>query len=518
MKSLLCVLFSLFIATSAFCDTFVSGEVRGEWNPEGNPYIAVDNLLLAADDTLIINAGVVVKFRAGRTFAISGHFECLGEVGDSVYFTQDSAAVEDRWYGMSFYGTNEADTSIVRYAVIENAGSYNGAVHLQTPYLIFEHNTVRNSFGHGIKVQDETIEIRYCAITNNTGESCGGGIKTVRSDVTFRRCLIADNSAQDGGGICSFIGSVTFDTCTFARNSGSIWAGAIFADSVNVTLTNCLFDSNYASDGGAGWIVDDSRARIDRCVFKENIAIHFDGQPGSHGALLMTSPGPQHVTNCLFIGNRGIYGSAMNVLGHTWIFNCAFVGNSSLPAIYGDVDTLRHCSFDHRYLRNNATGPAGFGTMSTVNVNGDSVDVFGNLYALPDFIPSGPYGEYSLYQFSDLVNAGDPTSTPDPDGTISDIGPYPFFHLQTISDLTVERIDDLNHIRLRWSQVPDAIEYWVFRANSGVFDLNEAEFLGATPSEEFVDLDVLGAPDSKRTYAVMATQVSSDVALPLLHR
>ncbi|MBL0062458.1 MAG: hypothetical protein IPP40_13485 [bacterium] len=165
-----------------------------------------------------------------------------------------------------------------------------------------------------------------------------------------------------------------------------------------------------------------------------------------------------------------------------------------------------------------ANGPAGFGTMSAVNVNGDSVDVFGNLYAIPDFDPSGLYGEYSLYQFSDLVNAGDPNGMPDPDGTIPDIGPYPFFHLQTIADLTIERFDDLNHLRLRWSSVPDAIEYWVFRVNDGVFNLNEAEFLGATPSEEFVDLDVLGMPYSKRTYAVMASQVSSEIALPFLHR
>ncbi|MBL0062457.1 MAG: right-handed parallel beta-helix repeat-containing protein [bacterium] len=314
MKSLLFVLFSLVIAASSFGDTLVSGEVQGEWTIEGSPYIAVGNLVLTADDTLIINAGVIVKFQAARAFSISGRFECLGEVGDSVYFTQETADPEDRWLGLNFYGTNDADTSIVRYAVIENAGSYNGALQVQTPHLIFEHNTIRNCLGRGIKVRDQTIEIRDCAILNNSGGSCGGGIVTQQSDVTFRRCLIADNSAQDGGGSCSFNGSITFDSCTFSRNSGSIWAGAIFADSVNVTLTNCLFDSNYASDGGVGWIVDDSRARIDRCVFKENVAIHSDGHLGSHGALYMTSPGPQHVTNCLFIGNRGIYGNAMNVL------------------------------------------------------------------------------------------------------------------------------------------------------------------------------------------------------------
>ncbi|MBL0062513.1 MAG: hypothetical protein IPP40_13765 [bacterium] len=64
MKSLLFVLFSLFIATSSFGDTLVSGEVQGEWTIEGSPYIAVGNPVLAADDTLIINAGVIVKFQS----------------------------------------------------------------------------------------------------------------------------------------------------------------------------------------------------------------------------------------------------------------------------------------------------------------------------------------------------------------------------------------------------------------------------------------------------------------------
>ncbi|MBL0062510.1 MAG: hypothetical protein IPP40_13750 [bacterium] len=165
-----------------------------------------------------------------------------------------------------------------------------------------------------------------------------------------------------------------------------------------------------------------------------------------------------------------------------------------------------------------ANGPQGFGTMTTVNVNGDPVDVFGNLYAIPDFDPSGLYGEYSLYQFSDLVNAGDPNGTPILTEPFLISAPIRSFICRRFLDLTIERIDDLNHMRLRWSSVPDAIEYWVFRVNDGVFNLNEAVFLGATPSEEFVDTDALATPYSKRTYAVMASQVSSDVALPFLRR
>ena len=514
MKPLLFVLFSLFIATSAFCETFVSGEVRGEWTRGGNPYIAVGDLFLTSNDTLVIRAGVIVKFESGREFTLSGHFECLGEAGDSVYFTQDTTDFDDRWLGLSFHGTNPADTSIVRYSVIENAGTYSGALSVHTSYLLFEHNTVRNCLGIGVRIENQTAELRDCSIINNSGEGCGGGILTHRSDVTFRRCLIADNSAMDGGGICSFVGSVTFDACTLSRNSGSIWAGAIFADSVNVTLTNCLFDSNYATDGGAGWIANDCRARIDRCVFKENFAIRSDGQLGSHGALLMYSPGPQHVTNCLFIGNRGNNGSAMNVMGNTWIFNCAFVGNSSFPAIYGDVDTLRHCSFDSRQLRNNATGPQGFGRLSAVNVNGDSVDVFGNLYALADFDSTGPYGEYSLARTSHWINAGDANGPPDEDGTLPDIGPFPFYIVGQVTDLTIERIAESNSLRLHWSPIETATEYWVFRTNGGEFRIDEAFLVGVTPSDEFVDLDAVIDPIAQRTYVVISVRVPPEIVLP----
>ncbi|MBL0062512.1 MAG: right-handed parallel beta-helix repeat-containing protein [bacterium] len=149
-----------------------------------------------------------------RAHSISGRFECLGEVGDRCISRKKLRTL--RTGGLvNFYGTNEADTSIVRYGVIENAGSYNGALQVQTPHLIFEHNTIRNCLGRGIKVLGETIEIRDCSILNNSGEGCGGGIVTQQSDVTFRRCLIADNSAQDGGGSCSFNGSITFDPAHF---------------------------------------------------------------------------------------------------------------------------------------------------------------------------------------------------------------------------------------------------------------------------------------------------------------
>ena len=152
--------------------------------------------------------------------------------------------------------------------------------------------------------------------------------------------------------------------------------------------------------------------------------------------------------------------------------------------------------------------------MSAVNVNGDSVDVFGNLYALADFDSTGPHGEYSLARTSHWINAGDANGPPDEDGTLPDIGPFPFYIVGQVTDLTIERIAESNSIRLHWSPIETATEYWVFQTNGGVFRMDEAFLVGVTPSDEFVDLDAVIDPSAQRTYVVISVRVPPEIVLP----
>lgn len=511
MKSNAWILFVLLFVTNALSETFVQGNVSGEWTIEGSPYIATGSLFLAVDDTLIIDPGVRVQFVGDVWFNITGHFECIGEPGNPVLFTQDTTLVIDSWRGLRFINTS-GDTSVMRHAIIENASNYGGALSVLEQPVDFSYITIRDCDGVGLKLERAVAEFTDFILDNNGHQSaCGGGVHIYESEISFRRSLFVGNSGMDGGGICAFESVLTLDSCIIRGNRATIWAGGIFADSTRVTMTHCVVDSNKATNGGGGWFVGYSAVRIDRSIVKYNRAVHTDGRTGPNGGFLMTAPGPQHITNCLFIGNSGTYGGALRTIGNTWIFNSAFLNNIG-SAIDGDVDTLRHCAFGTRSFRSDAVGPPGFGILTTVNANGDSTDVFGNLYALPNFDPLGPHGEFSLHHTSPWINAGDPNLGYDADSTLLDIGPHAFYQLDRVEDVTLEFVPATNNLRLRWNGIAEAAEYWIFRVNGSQFIWSAAEFIGSTPADEFVLLDVLTTPVDQSTFAVIASQVSAAAA------
>jgi hypothetical protein len=68
--------------------------------------------------------------------------------------------------------------------------------------------------------------------------------------------------------------------------------------------------------------------------------------------------------------------------------------------------------------------PTGLGDITTTNANGDPCDQYYNIFLDPSYVDA-EYGFYQLLEGSPCVDAGDPTSPYDPDGTIADIGAYP---------------------------------------------------------------------------------------------
>ena len=524
MKKLLLTLLPLLFVTSVFADTtFVSGTQSGTWSPAlGDPYIVTGVITIPEDGSLTIEAGTRIEFINGHGLIAYGPVYTNGTAANPVVFTQDTNRYPVRWRGIRLF--SETDTSRFNHTNFYNGEGYSGIVRVGESRAVISNCVFSGMTLIAIEINGGWAEVTDTQMRDRFGTNggWGAGITVMPGSVNAVRCTFSNLHTLDGGAIeVSQGGQGTFTDCIFENNWALIWGGVAYIYSSSVTFDNCLFKGNHGNVGSIARVMGNSTTMFTHCVFEDN-----RNETNTFGLLELEEGGPHIIDHCLFVDNittsvwpqhNLIFASAPTTITHT-----AFFGNTRPPLLSGTgIEIISYCAFgspEDIYNEFHDDLPAGFGILSTVNQNGDSTDSYGNLFASPEFDPSGPYGEYSLYQFSDLVNAGDPTGTPDPDGTIPDIGPYPFFHLQTISDLTIERIGNLNHIRLRWSQVPDAVEYWIFRANDGVFNLNEADFLGATPSEEFVDLDVLGTSYSKRTYAVMASQVSSDVALPFLHR
>ncbi|MCK4696010.1 MAG: T9SS type A sorting domain-containing protein, partial [Candidatus Cloacimonetes bacterium] len=79
--------------------------------------------------------------------------------------------------------------------------------------------------------------------------------------------------------------------------------------------------------------------------------------------------------------------------------------------------------------------PPDLGIITTVNANGDPCDDFMNIFLDPLFV-NPANGNFHILEGSPCIDAGDPESPLDPDGTITDIGRY-YFDQTGINDNTV---------------------------------------------------------------------------------
>jgi PKD repeat protein len=139
-----------------------------------------------------------------------------------------------------------------------------------------------------------------------------------------------------------------------------------------------------------------------------------------------------------FCTNTGIISNGRithNTIVHTNIgIDCSnpnvVVGNiiaySSLLGISGSLGTTTFGFNDFYSNAQNFNGaPTGSGMKSIVNLNGDSTDLYFNLFEPPNFVDSA-LNDYHLALSSLLINAGNPSFPKDPDSTVADIGAYFF--------------------------------------------------------------------------------------------
>jgi hypothetical protein len=147
----------------------------------------------------------------------------------------------------------------------------------------------------------------------------------------------------------------------------------------------------------------------------------------------------------------------------------------------------------------------GFGLISGTNANGDSCDTYFNLFADPQFVsPEG--GDFHLDSASPCVDAGDPTSPPDPDGSAADMGAFP-----AALRLFLTAQHSGSQLRLSWNACPGTASYWLYGT------INESFFApGTAPGfdhrlamlpaaiTEWITDEGVGDPGQEWTFVVLA--------------
>ncbi len=215
--------------------------------------------------------------------------------------------------------------------------------------------------------------IEYGHATGDGYDPSGGGISAIFCSPAFDHCSIRNNEADyGGGGVYCDSGAPLFTDCVIAGNVG-YHSGGVNSWRSDAVFTNCTISHNTGSSYGSNVRIGISNSLFRNCIVSFGIGgpgIEFD-PVGPYGA----------IDHCDVFGN--------------------FEGN-----FVGDV-------------------PAGMGTLDNTNANGDACDEFFNIQLDPLFANSDE-GDFHLTSESPCIDAGNPSSPPDPDGSVADIGAFYF--------------------------------------------------------------------------------------------
>jgi len=219
--------------------------------------------------------------------------------------------------------------------------------------------------------------------------------------------------------------------CIFCNSSGGGPQDqpVLFLEQATAIIENCYFHHNVNSIyadleviirdcriiGGICEIYCYRESTIEHCIFEQAILI------------VQTRRIVLPVKNCIF--NRS---SVLISLINECVISQSIFNGGGITWYPGDNDERPEIDYN-LFFDSYGLSIRGdeevedFGILDRINANNDSTDRYGNLFIDPLLVGGDDFPDmYFLTDDSPCIDAGDPDSDPDPDGTITDIGAFHF--------------------------------------------------------------------------------------------
>ena len=246
---------------------------------------------------------------------------------------------------------------------------------------------------------------------------------------------VTNGSAYYGAGIYCQGTSPTLTNLVISNNHGlvgdSYGGGLCCMDNTNPTCTNLTFTGNDANEGGGVYCHNNGEASFYNCVFTDNTS--------SHGGAMQISYSDPYIEYSVFYENDSPFGGAVYVYNYSTpeFVNCTFSDNTSTyggafylislqgqPTITNCILWNDVCTYNLEIFVNSSVYPP---IVTYSNVEGATGEPwFGTGCLDTDPLFTDPANDdYTLTDSSPCIDAGDPTSPPDPDGSNADQGAYP---------------------------------------------------------------------------------------------
>jgi parallel beta-helix repeat protein len=392
--------------------THISGFLQGTL-PTGL-YFVDGHIMVDLGDSLIIEPGTVFLFNGFFHLSVHGTLISEGTEEDSIVYAPNIGI--PYWQSIWMWSSVTFST-IIKYCNITGCGT--NALDFCGASAVIENCTISNSIssfnmtGAGVDCYNNAHPlISNCIIINNA-TNYGGGIECLdQSFPIFENCMIINNSATINGGAMRIRNTATptFINCVIAYNGPK--GGIYIEDTAHPTFINCTIDSNWdpGADGYGIKLAENSYVTLENTIVSNNSTV---------GVSFNTTAGGQcDITYSDFFNSRNFSGTIPNLLGQNIL----------------------------------------------VNNNGDSCDIFFNIQLNPEYYSTFGDSAYYLIANSPCIDAGNPLSTLDPDGTIADMGAYPFNHIPL---LTINIMGD--DAILSWQSIGSAEEYRIYYSSNPYF-------------------------------------------------
>lgn len=278
---------------------------------------------------------------------------------------------------------------------------------------------VAEAFGGVIRFENvNTSSLTDLTVTGGSAVN-GGGVSCNNSNPLLMNLIISNNSAdENGGGLFCDTSSPILSNVIIRNNIADTNGGGLFCYNSDATLTDLTLQNNTAIHNGGGMYCDQSSPIINTALIIANTA-HGHGA----GVYCKNSSNLQYtqatITENTAWGNGG--GIYCWIESNPEVTNSIIWNNSPQQIYFRNSEGSNSVIFAFSDIQGGLEG-------IETNNNGEVFWLEGNIDADPLFDTIGD-NPFALTADSPCIDAGDPNTPLDPDGTISDMGAYYFHHV-----------------------------------------------------------------------------------------
>ncbi|MCF7811802.1 right-handed parallel beta-helix repeat-containing protein [bacterium] len=425
---------TMTVSVDIFPETFLHGDISGVLRNEDSPFRVIDDITVPVDSLLIIEAGVEIYFpnpmrfqdKYNYEFTLNGNLYALGTVENPITLIRmfDEDVIPDNynpWSGI--IAREEIDSVIIR-------------------------NTNISCSRYGIYISNA----EYVELIGNKIEKLNStsGINVNANRSIIRNNMVLNDSSFDNRAYCGIYSAgnrslISGNTvCYFGQNG--IFCEADTQEICNNILQYNGIPNNIGRVENAG--INSSpgvMSFIHHNLIVDN-SLGITLFPGDNEDVLIQVVS-NTIANCW-------NGSAIkiNTLSNIYIYN-NLIHNSpiafGMPGDSADYDDIRYNLISECDDIFTNWEPVGFGVPDTINGNGDSTDIYGNLIMDAELIEFGSH-PFALRSSSLAIDAGNPDSEYDPDNTPCDIG-YRSYNHGNVHPEIIDIFPVDQHLRLSFS-------------------------------------------------------------------